>query len=49
MPVKKPAESFSKKEAQHRFEAALRGARVAGHMPMKKAVPKPARKKPSKQ
>jgi hypothetical protein len=35
-------DKFSAKETQQRFEAALRGARIAGHKPMPK---KPARKR----
>jgi hypothetical protein len=31
--AKKPDDQFTKKEAQQRFEAALRGARVTGHKP----------------
>jgi hypothetical protein len=31
---------FSDREAQRRFEAALRGARIAGHKPMKSMTPK---------
>jgi hypothetical protein len=40
-------EKYSNKEAQARFEAALRGARIAGHTPMKKK-PKVAKKSKSK-
>jgi hypothetical protein len=36
--AKKPDDQFTKKEAQKRFEAALRGARVTGHKP--KPAPK---------
>jgi hypothetical protein len=32
--TKKTDDQFTKKEAQKRFEAALRGARVTGHKPM---------------
>jgi hypothetical protein len=35
----KQSEFYDKDEAKRRFEAALRGARVAGHKPMT-AVPK---------
>lgn len=51
---KKSDEKFSERESQKRFEAALRGARIAGHKPMKE-VPKKraepqgkAKKKPAK-
>jgi len=33
-------ESYSEDEAKRRFEAALRGARVVGHEPMKDIPPK---------
>jgi hypothetical protein len=32
---KKPDYQYSKEEAQNRFDAALRGARLAGHKQMK--------------
>jgi hypothetical protein len=41
-------DKYSEEEAQRRLEAALRGARVAGHKPMKNMTPKrasPQRKK----
>jgi hypothetical protein len=38
---------FSKQEAQRRFEAALRGARLVGHKPMKSMTPKRAKGKAS--
>jgi hypothetical protein len=38
--AKKPDDQFTKKEAQQRFEAALRGARVTGPKPK----PTPERK-----
>jgi len=31
---------FSPKESQQRFEAALKGARIAGHKPMSEVSPK---------
>lgn len=55
MGSKENADQFSEKEAQKRFEAALRGARAVGHKPMsemkvgkKKEKPAPGlrRKKP---
>jgi hypothetical protein len=33
-------DQFSEKEAQQRFEAALRGARIAGHKSMESMTPK---------
>jgi hypothetical protein len=36
----KPDEKFSDEEAQRRFEAAIRGARVVGHESMKDISPK---------
>lgn len=46
------SDKYSEKEAKERFEAALRGARIAGHKPMKaqtkkaaKQVAKPRRKR----
>jgi hypothetical protein len=45
--VKKTDDQYDPKEAQKRMVAALRGARLAGHMPMK--VKKAAKKsKPQK-
>jgi hypothetical protein len=39
-------DQFSKKETKDRLEAALRGARIAGHKPMSELSPKrPAKKK----
>jgi hypothetical protein len=47
--AKQPDETYSEREAKERFEAALRGARVAGHTPMKKKPKvKRAAKKPKK-
>lgn len=45
MAMAKSDERYGKKEAQRRFEQALRGARIAGHKPMKDVL----RKKPKKQ
>jgi hypothetical protein len=33
-------DTYEPKEAQRRFEAALRGARIAGHKPMSDVAPK---------
>lgn len=38
--MKQKSEHFSPKEAQTRFETALRGARIAAHHPMKSMTPK---------
>jgi hypothetical protein len=35
-------DKYSEEEAQRRLEAALRGARLAGHKPMKSMTPKRA-------
>jgi len=44
--TKKSDDQYSKKETRLRFEAALRGARIAGHKPMSDVSPKhPAKKK----
>lgn len=51
MRTKKPDDKYSDEEAKDRLVAALRGARLAGHVPMKakKAAKKSkAKKKPSK-
>jgi hypothetical protein len=45
MAAPKDENHFSAKEAAKRFEAALRGARVAGHKPMSEIPPKRKRKK----
>ena len=47
---KKEEEQFSPEEAQSRFEAALRGARLVGPRPLKSLSPKPkvAGRKPGK-
>ena len=51
----KSSETYDEKEAQLRFEQALRGARIAGHKSMKEIVGKqpknqrqPTKKKPAK-
>jgi hypothetical protein len=41
--MKKPNEKYSEQEAQQRFEAALRGARIAGHKPKESMTPKYAK------
>ena len=41
----KPEKDYSEEEAQRRFEQALRGAKIAGHKPMKDVL----RKKPKTQ
>jgi DNA adenine methylase len=49
--IKKDEELYSEKEAQRRFEAALRGARIVGHKPMKDMAskrPTAGRRKPRK-
>jgi len=47
--AKKADEQYSKEEAAQRLVAALQGARIAGHMPMKaKKAAKKAKKKPGK-
>lgn len=49
--VDKKSGDYSEQEARQRLEAALRGARLAGHVPMKakKAAKKAkAKKRPSK-
>jgi len=45
---KKEDDQFTPEETQRRFDAALRGARIAGHKPMKPSAPKRKRttKKP---
>lgn len=51
MNSKKPNENYSDEEAKRRLVAALHGARLAGHMPMKakKAAKKAkSKKKPGK-
>jgi len=47
---KKEEDKFSQEEAAQRFRAALRGARIAGHVPMKEKpkVNKAANKKSKK-
>jgi len=49
MPRKSVAMDYTDKEAQRRFEAALRGARAVGHKPMKSMTPqRPKRQKKRK-
>jgi hypothetical protein len=48
--TKKDPSEYTVEEAQHRFEAALRGARVVGHkqmkdLPRKRPTEKPLRKR----
>jgi hypothetical protein len=43
--MKKPDEKFSPEETRKRFDAALRGARIAGSKPMTGPTKKPARSK----
>lgn len=38
------ADKYPEKEAQERFDAALRGARIAGHRPMESMARSKARK-----
>jgi hypothetical protein len=40
----KPADHFDEEETKQRFEAALRGARAVGPIPMKELPPKRAKK-----
>jgi hypothetical protein len=42
--VAKRGDQYSDEEAQHRFEAALRGAREVGHESMKDIPPKAGKK-----
>jgi hypothetical protein len=44
MSNKEKADVFSPKEASQRFEAALRGARIAGPQHRESVTPKPAKK-----
>jgi hypothetical protein len=49
MSKKGPNEQYNEQEAQRRFEAAIRGARIAGAKPLKslpKGVPAQQKKKP---
>jgi hypothetical protein len=55
MPTQKSDDRFSEAETRKRMEAALRGARIAGHKPMSEIAPKriidknaPRKKKPGK-
>lgn len=43
---KQPDEQYSKEETQRRFDAALRGARLAAARPLKTKSPKRGRRKP---
>jgi hypothetical protein len=45
---KQDKNDFSPEEAKNRFEAALRGAREAGHKPMESLKEKPKKQKPKK-
>jgi hypothetical protein len=40
-----PDPHFSPEETQQRITAAVRGARIVGHKPMKGEAPKPAKRK----
>lgn len=40
----KPEDEYSEDEAKRRFEQALRGAKIAGHKPMKEISPKRGKK-----
>jgi hypothetical protein len=46
--ARKPDDQYSEEEAQRRLKAALRGARVAGHKPMKSMTPKRPKKQSKK-
>jgi hypothetical protein len=46
MSDKKSDDKFSDQESQRRFKTALLGARLAGHVPMKKKAAKKAKKRP---
>jgi hypothetical protein len=42
----KPADDkYGEQETEHRFKAALRGARTVGHKPMNGSQPKPIKRK----
>jgi hypothetical protein len=41
-------DKYSEKESQARFEAALKGARIAGHRPMESLTRKKAKKQSSR-
>jgi hypothetical protein len=41
-------DKYGEKESQVRFEAALRGARIAGHKPMASLTQKKAKKQPGR-
>jgi hypothetical protein len=42
----KPDDRYTKKEAEQRMRAALKGARIAGHKPMKEGSPAKAAARP---
>jgi hypothetical protein len=44
----KPADHFDEEETKRRFEAALRGARAVGPLPMKELTPKRERRRNKK-
>jgi hypothetical protein len=46
--TEKEPEQFNPKEAQERFEAALKGARLAGHKPMESLTRKKTKAQPNK-
>jgi predicted Zn-dependent protease len=46
--VGKSTEQFAPEESQKRLEAALRGARIAGHRPKESLTPKQPKKQSSK-
>jgi hypothetical protein len=48
-PSDRSSDKYSAQEAQQRFEAALRGARGAGHKPMESLKAKPKKRKPKKE
>jgi hypothetical protein len=48
MKDRKRDDTYSEQEAQHRFEAALRGARAVGHKPQSDMKLGKSRGKPSK-
>jgi len=45
MARKQSEDSFSEQEAARRLEAALRGARIAGHKPMSSMISKRSKRK----
>ena len=44
----KDADKYSTEEASKRFQAALKGARIAGHKPMESLTQKKAKAQPKK-